>query len=642
MRESGAGQDETPKEKAAPRHAAPRHAAPRHAAHVAPDVTAGEATSPQRPKIATPLGIPELLSSERASLDNELPPAPAWAEPRMHVSEHLSPRSATPDFLAHLPQVEECTQPSSKVARADEEPAATDVPPEPAAPEPKPADSPTVKTVSKGASEARGRRPVQLLVLAGAAVALVLLALAVGRLNEPSGGGAAPAIDPAPSYRALDAAQKDSASVDQYYVYGTRLNLSGSFTDAAADQVDSVQLLVAPSEADLSQAVAAPGDQDGDAQGQEGSAAAAAPGTAALPEGVLARDVAFASTGTGSVTFQVTDKITDGISLEGWKDGAYVLLLRVTHNDGSSEVLSLADASGEKPIDYYTLTREGKNHKVALAFASRNNVPSYLSMTVSATELPKGTYDIAIDPGHGGMDSGAVVGDVHESDLVLQTGLKLRDALEAQGYKVIIARDGSESPDENMAYGMYDEDGSVNVIGGSGAKLSISLHCNYNEADSSVSGVQVYTSARGGTDLAELLASNIVSAAGTGYSPMGDYRVADGVYQRSLSAADIEEMREAALEAGYEPYDLNETVDYYYMIREMGGMATGAYTDGRNPAYGTNEYRDSNRSPQDLLVEMGFMSSPADLQNLQGNQDGYVQAMVDTVNAWAKAEESQR
>lgn len=49
---------------------------------------------------------------------------------------------------------------------------------------------------------------------------------------------------------------------------------------------------------------------------------------------------------------------------------------------------------------------------------------------------------ILIDPGHGGIDGGAVSSSkVLEKDLNLQISLKLRDILESKGYKVFMTRD---------------------------------------------------------------------------------------------------------------------------------------------------------------------------------------------------------
>jgi N-acetylmuramoyl-L-alanine amidase len=78
-------------------------------------------------------------------------------------------------------------------------------------------------------------------------------------------------------------------------------------------------------------------------------------------------------------------------------------------------------------------------------------------MTATATPSPSPTATftptplpplIAVDAGHGGIDLGARhFGpdghmDFHESDVNLDLALRVRDALEARGYRVLLTRDG--------------------------------------------------------------------------------------------------------------------------------------------------------------------------------------------------------
>ncbi|NLA05707.1 MAG: N-acetylmuramoyl-L-alanine amidase [Firmicutes bacterium] len=91
---------------------------------------------------------------------------------------------------------------------------------------------------------------------------------------------------------------------------------------------------------------------------------------------------------------------------------------------------------------------------------------------------------IALDPGHGGIDSGAH----HESlllekEIVLEIGLQLRRLLEQGGARVMITREKDEElskhcPDEGMARHRRDIRGRVKLINTSQAHLFISLHIN--------------------------------------------------------------------------------------------------------------------------------------------------------------------
>src|SRR5436309_1028305 len=47
---------------------------------------------------------------------------------------------------------------------------------------------------------------------------------------------------------------------------------------------------------------------------------------------------------------------------------------------------------------------------------------------------------IAIDPGHGGNDSGAVGFGLHEADIVLDIAMRVRDLLQNEGATVVMTR----------------------------------------------------------------------------------------------------------------------------------------------------------------------------------------------------------
>lgn len=54
---------------------------------------------------------------------------------------------------------------------------------------------------------------------------------------------------------------------------------------------------------------------------------------------------------------------------------------------------------------------------------------------------------VVLDPAHGGTDLGARgAGGVHESDIVLEFAAQVRTALEAQGFQVILTRQGNANP----------------------------------------------------------------------------------------------------------------------------------------------------------------------------------------------------
>lgn len=82
--------------------------------------------------------------------------------------------------------------------------------------------------------------------------------------------------------------------------------------------------------------------------------------------------------------------------------------------------------------------------------------------------------------------------------------------------------------------------------------------------------------------LAKEFAANIVKYGKTAYSDLdANYKVSDGVYVRTFKDWEIEESVTEANKNGYKPYIIREYTPYLYMLRETGGIATGAYIDGR-------------------------------------------------------------
>lgn len=347
---------------------------------------------------------------------------------------------------------------------------------------------------------------------------------------------------------------------------------------------------------------------------------------------VYRADLPFSvSKGKDRLTFRTTGKIDEGLCLDTLPKGTYVALLETEDKEGNQQTLALQDATGskdqrEEPIEYYTLTHGRSHRKVTTDFSEVSGGKSTLVFQVSRSRLPDNVYDIVVDPGHGGKDPGAQSGGHNEADIVLDQAKVLKSVLEQAGYKVLLTRDGSEDPEVNLAYTAYDKDGRVNLAGASKAKLSFSIHLNHSP-NNSQKGVQIYRSKKAGDALAGRLAEELVNGTGLTYSTMAGKSV-PGVYTRTFSATDLREERAKAKSKGFPFYNATTATDYYFMIREFGGLATGAYVDGRNPDYGVNEYRNSNQGVEGLLCELGFMTNAQDLTVLLDNQRGLAKRMT--------------
>jgi len=167
-----------------------------------------------------------------------------------------------------------------------------------------------------------------------------------------------------------------------------------------------------------------------------------------------------------------------------------------------------------------------------------------------SAELPGTGKTIYIDPGHGGIETGAVhVGadgkvDLIERDVNLAIGLKLRALLQAAGFRVAMSRETNASPntppvDRNGDGRVNNRDeyqAVVDLANESGADLMVSIH-NNGSTNKAISGTEVWFSPlRSFADknllLARLLQANLVaSIRALGYNTIDRGIKDDSVYR---------------------------------------------------------------------------------------------------------------
>ena len=99
---------------------------------------------------------------------------------------------------------------------------------------------------------------------------------------------------------------------------------------------------------------------------------------------------------------------------------------------------------------------------------------------------------IYLDPGHGGVDPGAIYGGVKEEDINLSIALKLKEELESIGATIYLTRDGdydlSNNAVERKKNDLYKR---TKLINNSGCDMYLSLHLNATSS-SSWHGAQVF------------------------------------------------------------------------------------------------------------------------------------------------------
>lgn len=324
--------------------------------------------------------------------------------------------------------------------------------------------------------------------------------------------------------------------------------------------------------------------------------------------------------------FNLSDYVNDGILLDDIPRGKYYMFLRSTNQDNK----------GNKIYKYYVLnnTTKYKETKYYTFSNIRNKIiidsdQFYKTLTLNiAKNSDEEIYDVVVDPGHGGMDSGASKNGNKESDFTMKLALSLKEKLESYGVLVKLTREEKQlSLNETLPnYGIH---GRAVIPYEVNAKYLFSIHLNSSNY-STANGIEIYTADRINYDFAKNFAKNIVETANTNYSKNPVNQVFDGIYTRNFTESDIRSSLNDYKKKNMNAYDITTKSNYYYMIRETGGIVTGAYVDNRNGDVGENPYYNSNVGSEAYLFELGYLTNKSDIQNINDNIDKYTEAIANT------------
>ncbi|GEL08186.1 N-acetylmuramoyl-L-alanine amidase family protein [Salisediminibacterium halotolerans] len=154
--------------------------------------------------------------------------------------------------------------------------------------------------------------------------------------------------------------------------------------------------------------------------------------------------------------------------------------------------------------DISVVNDQGAFYEVAMQGETTTILGSYADIAMQeASPFVDGALNgmtIYVDPGHGGADPGAIVnGDIHESELMLDIGLRLEEWLIDEGaFTKLSRRDDS----------FVDNDDRVADSKKVNADVFISLHAN-TYGSSSVHGTEVYFNRDAYPEQSEQLAADI-------------------------------------------------------------------------------------------------------------------------------------
>ncbi len=314
-----------------------------------------------------------------------------------------------------------------------------------------------------------------------------------------------------------------------------------------------------------------------------------------------------------TINFKTNEKINTGLNLDDLGIGQYKGYLKITNDKNKSKYYVITNKTKYLETEYYPITKDNTNKKITISSSE-----SLLFDVINSDDT---VYDVVIDPGHGGIDGGACHSGYCETDFTYKISNKLKDELESNGYRVLLTR-GNISKDE--VFNTYGEKGRVNIANASKAKYLFSIHLNYSSGKPS--GLEIYAPYNSDLSFARNMSKSIVETSKTTYSINPLTRVYSGVYVRTFTKYDIEHSKKEALKENRIPYNITTKTTYYYIIRETGGYITGAYADGREKNK-INYYYDTNVGREAYLVELGYINSSKDRNNLLNNQDSYVSAL---------------
>jgi N-acetylmuramoyl-L-alanine amidase len=138
--------------------------------------------------------------------------------------------------------------------------------------------------------------------------------------------------------------------------------------------------------------------------------------------------------------------------------------------------------------------------------------PNRRKLTINFKRAPLMGHTIILDPGHGGVDSGACGRrGTREKDVNLEVAMRLKDLLEDVGAAVVMTRT------DDSFIGLYERPFMANYLSGD---LFISIHTN-NHPDLTVNGIEIwYRQTRSESQaLAKCVLTNIIQT--TGFKELG-------------------------------------------------------------------------------------------------------------------------
>ena len=155
---------------------------------------------------------------------------------------------------------------------------------------------------------------------------------------------------------------------------------------------------------------------------------------------------------------------------------------------------------------------------------------------------------IAIDPGHGGSDPGAVANGLREKDLTLAVSLALKEELESyDGVRVVMTRTTDTRPSENTS---ADLSSRVDMAAAADADALVSIH--FNSGSPIANGAEVWYG----------------NSSSYNYGTHTQGRTLSNAIQKQLTSLGLADRGIKTRDNPYYDYQDGSTGDYYAIIRQ--------------------------------------------------------------------------
>ena len=298
------------------------------------------------------------------------------------------------------------------------------------------------------------------------------------------------------------------------------------------------------------------------------------------------------------------DTIDKGIDLRSLAEGKYCILV-------GGEPIKLDKFM---PLEGYTLPIDDSGARNYWIF--RKSGGRLMLVVEKAAKLPNGYYDVFIDVGHGGLDKGAVSGDLYEAEWNLIDAAYLRDLLTEAGLTVTMSReDGNITGGPEAEDNPYVKDARVDRAYRSNACYLISNHLNADsEEQAEEAGYQIFCSVRASLDWAREISSLWKSAGRQANDSNTPGLVEAGIFQR------------------WQDDDPQSGTDNYFILRETGGNATGSVNYPEVMSRGAADIR---RGAEGLLLEYAFLDNEKDMAYWMANYKQMIELAAEgCLNYW--------